>query len=44
VSASDSLFARLIIVDHYEGPAVEKSRHFSGDSRYVSSLSSFKAR
>jgi hypothetical protein len=26
VSTSDSLFGRLIIVDHYEGPAVEKSR------------------
>jgi hypothetical protein len=28
VSASDSLFAPLIIVDHHEGPAVEKSRRF----------------
>jgi predicted deacetylase len=28
MSASDSLSALLLIVDHHEGPAVEKSRRF----------------
>jgi hypothetical protein len=30
VLVSDSLFRRLLIVDHYERPAVEKSKRFAG--------------
>jgi hypothetical protein len=44
VSISEWLLERLSVVSHYDWSAVEKPKRFSRDSRYASSLTSFKPR
>jgi hypothetical protein len=44
MSVLEWLLEWLSVVSHNDWPAVEKSRHFFRDSRYVSSLPFFKPR